>query len=229
MQSLPFLLCTVFLSGCTLAAVPEPPTLAMPEPVPVASDTFTPPYCPIERVEVTLLPRETALFSAPKSPAAGAKKAPKPQTPAQLVSQAQQAARVEPSERGYQGGRGEHVYAWAAGKVYTVYLSKKQGTGIFLPPGERLVSGLYLDQDAYEVKTARAGVEAGAYDALTIRPLADSGEVSTFLLTESGRRYLLHFIVGGTGMLAVTFEGPPVAVQARASAEPRLVLPRSPQ
>jgi len=157
------------------------------------------------------------------------KKTPKPQTPAQLVSQAQQAARVEPSERGYHGQRGEHVYTWAAGKVYTVYVSKKQGTGIFLPPGERLVSGLYLDQDAWEVKTERAGVEAGAYDALTIRPLADSGEVSTFLLTESGRRYLLHFIVGGTGMLAVTFEGPPVAVQARASAEPRLVLPRSPQ
>ena len=116
-------------------------------------------------------------------------------------------------------------YPWVPGKVYTVYVSKKQGTGIFLPPGERLVSGLYLDQDAYEVKTERAGTDAGAYDALTIRPLIDSGEVATFLLTESGRRYLLHFVAGSTGMLAVSFEGPTIATDRVATPAP-LILPR---
>jgi hypothetical protein len=87
---------------------------------------------------------------------------------------------------------------------------------------------LYLDADAYEVKTERAGADETAYDALTIRPLTDKGEVEAFLLTESGRRYLLHFVVGTTGMLAVTFEGPRVDTHARA-VEPALVLPRPPQ
>ena len=146
--------------------------------------------------------------------------------PEAVIVQAQKAARIEPSERGYVGQRGEQVYAWAPGKVYTVYLSKKQGTGIFLPPGERLVSGLYLDPEAYEVQTKRAGVGDGAYDALTIRPTGDSGEVGAFLLTESGRRYLLHLVVGSVGMLAVTFEGP-LVTQARMPA-PALVLPRPP-
>ena len=77
--------------------------------------------------------------------------------PEAVIVQAQKAARIEPSARGYGGQRGEQVYTWAPGKVYTVYLSKKQGTGIFLPPGERLVSGLYLDPEAYEVQTKRAG------------------------------------------------------------------------
>jgi len=198
----------------------------MPEPAPVASDTFAPPYCPLDRVEIALLPREAAIRPFAKPIAALEKKAPKPQTPAQLVTHAQQAARVEPSERGYHGGSGEQVYQWAAGKVYTVYLSKQQGTGIFLPLGERLVSGLYLDQDAFEVKTERAGTGDAAYDALTVRPLTDRGEVSTFVLTESGRRYLLHFVVGQTGMLAVTFEGLPVATPVRVAAEPPLILPR---
>ena len=121
------------------------------------------------------------------------------------------------------GGR----LVWAPGKVYTVYLSKKQGTGIFLPPGERLVSGLYLDPEAYEVQTKRAGVGDGAYDALTIRPTGDSGEVGAFLLTESGRRYLLHLVVGSVGMLAVTFEGPLVTHAPMLA--PALVLPQPPQ
>ena len=60
---------------------------------------------------------------------------------------------MEPSERGYVGRQWRACLPWAPGKVYTVYLTKKHGTGIFLPPGERLVSGLYLDGDAYEVKT----------------------------------------------------------------------------
>ena len=61
------------------------------------------------------------------------------------------------------------------------------------------MSGLYLDPEAYEVQTKRAGVGEEAYDALTIRPTGDSGEVGAFLLTESGRRYLLHLWSGQSG------------------------------
>lgn len=227
-QTTHLLIGTLLLGGCTLATAPEPPVIPVAT-APVASDTFTPPYCPLDRVEVTLLPRETGIRPITKPIVTTGKKALKPQTPAQLVSHAQQAARVEPSAQGYGQASGEQVYAWAPGKVYTVYLSKKQGTGIFLPPGERLISGLYLDADAYEVKTERAGADIGAYDALTVRPLADTGEVDAFLLTESGRRYLLHFVVGTTGMLAVTFEAPAALAQTRIAAEPALILPRPTQ
>jgi hypothetical protein len=218
--------CTVFVWGCTLPLTPEVPIA--PEPVQLVMQEPTPPWCPLYRVEVTLLPSRSEPSLARPRPGLPGKKAARALTPSQVVAQAQQAARVEPTERGYYGGSAEMVYAWTPGKVYTVYLTKKHGTGLFLPPGERLVSGLYLDGEAYEVKHERAGRDLTAYDALTIRPLVDKGEVDTFILTESGRRYLLHFVVGTTGMLAVTFEGPRVGTHARA-VEPALVLPRPPQ
>jgi hypothetical protein len=216
------LISTMFVSGCALAPAPEVPMS------PPAVEVLVPlPAAPIERVEVTLLPRlwETESLAPFRQPTPPGKKGLPAPTPLQIVSQAHRAARLEPTERGYFGASGEQVYAWAPGKIFTVYLSPKQGTGIFLPPGERLVSGLYLDAEAFEVKTERAGAESAAYDALTVRPLTASGEVETFLLTESGRRYLLRFVVGTTGMLAVTFEGPQVSAP-RLAPETALVLPR---
>ena len=186
------------------------------------------PYCPIERVEVALLPRIDTSPSLAAKPLPRPKAGSKPVAPVQLVQEAQKAARLEPSARGYFGSSAEHVYQWAPGKVYTVYLTKKHATAIVLPPGERLLSGLYLDGEAFEVRKDRAGTASGVYDAVTIRPLMDRGEVDAFLLTESGRRYLFHFVVGPTGMLAVTFEGTRVDTHARAVA-PALVLPRPQQ
>jgi len=201
-----------------------PVPVAPPAPPVQIVEEYQAPYCPVERVEVGVL--ERSLETVPIRPAVSPpKKGDRAPTPAQLVQQAQKAARIEPTERGYFGQSSEHVYPWIPGKVYTVYLSKHQATGIFLPPGERLVSGLHLDPEAYEVKTDQAGKGEGAYDAITIRPIGDTGEVDVFLLTESSRRYLLHFIVGKVGMLAVTFEGAQTA-KPRVTAEPRLVLPK---
>jgi type IV secretory pathway VirB9-like protein len=179
-------------------------------------------------VEVALLPRVEARPTLAPKPLPGVKNGSKSVAPVQLVQEAQKAARLEPSARGYFGSSAEHVYQWAPGKVYTIYLTKKHATAIVLPPGERLLSGLYLDGEAYEVRKDRAGTAGGVYEAITIRPLVDSGEVEAFVLTESGRRYLFHFVVGPTGMLAVTFEGTRVDTHTRAVA-PALVLPRPPQ
>src|SRR6266851_4712160 len=71
---------------------------------------------------------------------------------------------------------------------------------IILPPGEKTVAAMYVDKDAYEVTTTRAGRDLAAYDTITIRPSNDTGEVDSFILTESSRRYLLHFVTGTTGM-----------------------------
>src|SRR5262245_19171231 len=151
------LICAVFVSGCAMTPEPEVPSPPAPAPivapVPVAMEAAAPPWCPQDRVEVTRLERGEGQ-ELPQPMATGLpKKGTKPLSPMQVVTEAQKAARVEPSARGYLGGSGEHVYRWMPGKVYTVYVTKKHGTGIFLPPGERLVSGLYLDADAYEVKT----------------------------------------------------------------------------
>lgn len=223
------LLCALFVSGCALSHEPEVPMVPAVAQMPVRVEEITPPYCPLDRIEVVLLPSHQEPPLIAKGLPAGAKKRGGGQAPIDVVTQAHHAARLEPTAQGYQGGSGEHVYSYAPGKVYTVYLTKKHGTGLFLPPGERLVSGLYLDGDAFNVKTERAGTEQSAYDAIILRPLTDAGEVDTFILTASGRRYLLHFVVGQTGMLAVTFEGPRVVTQARATAEPPLLLPRPPQ
>ncbi|HEY5867079.1 MAG TPA: hypothetical protein VI542_16275 [Candidatus Tectomicrobia bacterium] len=223
------LICVLFVSGCALTPEPEAPTLPQPEIIAPLSETFTAPYCPLDRVEVALLPRQELPPILPSKASRATKKGRPALTPAQLVTQAQKAARVEPSERGYYAGSGEQTYVYAPGKVYTIYLSAKQGTGIFLPPGEKLVSGLYLDPEAYEVKTKRAGTGDSAYDALMIRPMIDKGEVDTFILAESGRRYLLRLVTGNVGMLAVTFEGPSSPTQARFSVEPTPILPRPPQ
>jgi hypothetical protein len=223
----PFLcVMTTFLVGCPLPGEPELPLVPIQLP-PVMETTL--PSSPVERIELALLPSRVEYCELPPviKPKGSPKKPAAASSPVDLVRQAQRAARVEPSERGYFGGSAEHVYSWTPGKVYTIYLSPKQPTGIFLPPGERLVTGLYLSEDEYEVKNERAGSDLRAYDAMTIRPLGDRGEVDTFLLTESGRRYLLHLVVGQVGMVAVTFEGPPLH-QASAPT-PTLVLPRPPQ
>jgi hypothetical protein len=147
--------------------------------------------------------------------------------PLQLVTYAQKEARVLPTEAGFFGKSGEHVYSWVPGKVFTILLAPTQQTGIFLPPGERAIVGLLLDKEEYEVHSERAGLEGTAYDAIFVRPKLERGEVDAAIVTESGRRYLLHFIVGKVGMLAVTFETPQMT-QAR-SVAPKLVLPRPPQ
>lgn len=145
-------------------------------------------------------------------------------TPQQVVASAQQQARVTPDARGYFGGSAEYTYTWQPGKVYVVLLSSKSATVIILPPGERTVAAMYVDKDAYEVTTTRAGREVTAYDTITIRPTAETGEVDSFILTESGRRYLFHFVTGATGMIAVSFETPHLG-DTTAQA-PTLVLPK---
>lgn len=189
------------LLGCTLGESPVPPVV---EPMPLVVEEPALPFCPLDRVEVTLLPRgdQVPVLGTQAVPKRG-----KASTPLALVTQAQTQARVEPSLQGYAGG-GEHGYRWMAGTVFTIYLSKAMGTGIFLPPGERLASGLFLDKEVFDVQVEHAGSGETAYDALIIRPLAEKGTVETFLLTESGRRYLLHLVIGQTGMLAVSFAGP---------------------
>ena len=115
------LICALLVSGCALQAEPEPPVVPIaPPPAPPVSDTMVVQSYPFDRVEVASSP---AARSRPHPPTKGTR----PLRPEEVILQAQKAARIEPSERGYVGQRGEQVYAWAPGKVYTVYLRRSRG------------------------------------------------------------------------------------------------------
>jgi hypothetical protein len=148
-------------------------------------------------------------------------------TPAQVVAKAQRDSRVEPSERGYLGRSAEQVYTWQPGGLYVIYLTASHPTALSLPPGELAVIGLKLDPDLYDIEHKRVGQEPLAYEAITVRPKFEKGEVDVPLWTKSGRRYLFHFVIGTWGMAAVTFEGTPV-IQEPAHQQ-KLILPKPPQ
>lgn len=216
----------LLLGGC---AVGSEPLVEVPHAAPGASIAGEPrgrdaeapawlPACPIERVEVALLPRiervsaPSQVFKQPQG------------SGLQAVTLARQRARQEPHSGQYIGG--ELVYPWVQGQVYTIYLSPGQATGIFLPPGDLLAAGLLLDPEAFDVKTKQVGVGEETFDTVAIRPLQGTGTVETFLLTSGGRRYLLRLVSGKQGMLAVTFTAPRLARPAVVPEEPPLVLPK---
>jgi hypothetical protein len=216
--SLVALCALLLLCGCTQAALPPPAV------------TVTTICTPLPTDQVTVLqlasPTETAL-SPPVVPVSS-KRAPSRKgqalSPMQLVADAQKAARIEPTERSFYGTSAEVTYTYQPGKVFTVYLASTQATAISLPKGEALAVALYLDPEAYEVKNTRLGGEVSGYDVITVRPLKDSGEIETFALSESGKKFLLRLVVGKVAMLSVVFESPALAQDAQ---EPRLpLLPR---
>jgi hypothetical protein len=150
---------------------------------------------------------------------------PRLSTPLDVVQQAQAAARVEPTEIGYWGSSGEHAFTWRPGAIYTVYLTPKHPTLIALEPGEREATGLVLDPKEYTVESKLIGTDILAYSAISITPLIDKGSVDGYVISDTGRRYLLHFVVGSQGMLAVTFQTPSLTRVE----EPKRPLPRPSQ
>lgn len=197
----------LLFTGCTITEQAVPPPEIRMEPLPAA---------PIERVESCLLPapREPVAYTPEKTrqTVKPNRTTSKPFSPGQLITTATRQARIEPDEKGFFGGTAELTYTWQPGKIFTVYLSKAQATAIVLPVGDELVSGMYLDPEQFEVKTELSGKDGHPQSVVIVRPLGDKGEVDTFLLTHSGRRYLLHLTVGTVGMLVVQFEGPALPV-----------------
>jgi hypothetical protein len=132
-------------------------------------------------------------------------------TPLQLVALAHKESLVYPSREGYFGKSAEQTYTWQPGRVYMIYLTPHYPTLIALPPGEILAMGLNLDKDLYNVENQTVGTEGAVYSAIAVRPKFEKGEIEGFVLTTSGRRYLLSFVISeARAMSAVTFETPAV-------------------
>lgn len=235
------LLLALACSACALQATPEPETV--PQPPAVQRQELEALRSELDALKgwlgtldgrvSTLEPwtariaRLETLTIAPVSTKKGTPKPGRVSNPLTLISQAQQEARVYPTAEGYFGKSGEYTYAWAPGKVTTIYLHPSQCTLISLGPSEQLVVGLLLDNKEYKVETKTVGQGGHAYDATSVCPLIDKGEVPTFMLTKSGRRYLLHLVIVKNpkeAMIAVTFETP--AITPVSAPEPRLAFPK---
>lgn len=227
------------LSSCALGG--EPPDVPT---APVV--TFAPPAPPIEPIRPTPVvtpqwvslpaplpvdgdvargPEPAPKRAEPKNAGKGGKPAPA-QSPAQLIEEANRTARLAPSPRGYFGGGGTHRYQWTPGKIYDVYLSPASGTKIMFPPGEVLAHELVLNPDSFDVSSATIGGEVSKSTVLFIRPCAEGEQgckpvasVDVALVSESGRSYDLHLIVGKVGMVGVTWAIAPI-VQMQIEEQP---------
>ena len=185
-----------------LAPLPAPPVVA-PLPIPAPTKEELAALC-------VDMPRPTPLLASVAKPvkSVGLRKSAPVLPPTRVVQDAQRDARIEPDARGYFGGSGEQAYVYQAGKIYTIYLAANTATPIALPPGEKQISGLVLNEKMFTVEPGRAGKDANAYDFFSVYPEVETGEFTTHVVTESGRRYLLHLIIGKVGMAAVSFELP---------------------
>ncbi len=187
----------------TYAPPDTPPDAIPPTPTLIA---FTPPVIPSPPPKVARVER---LKDLPAS-----KPEPVPQ-PTMMIKDAHRAAQIEPQARGYHGQSATQRWIWQPGKLYVVYVASSQMTKIVLPPGELLVSKVFLDPELWDVQSYRVGNETQTQDVVFVRPLeAKEGkgakDVDLALLTEQGHSYDVHLKVGSTGMFSVTWSNPTV-------------------
>jgi hypothetical protein len=212
----------LLLGGCTIVEAPLPDL----PPVTAFVMADTPPDVPPDAVPPT---PELVVFTPPALPVAPPPKvarverlkdlpAPRPEPvpqPTAMIKEAQRVAQVEPQARGFHGQSATQRWIWQPGKLYVVYVSPGQMTKIALPPGELLVSKVFLDPELWDVQSYRVGNEMQTQDVVFVRPLeAKEGkgakDVDLALLTEQGHSYDVHLKVGSMGMFAVTWDTPTV-------------------
>jgi hypothetical protein len=239
-----FLAAVLLLSACTLPPWPKPETIPVetdtPQvaaPAPEVKTIFlpSPQECinvvQVPSLDVGQLPAKPGTKAAQLLPASFKGKSltatlAKIPTPAEVVTQGQRDARVTLTAENYFGQNGEAVYTWTPGRIFPIYLTQHHATLLTLPPGETMLAGLILPKDTFEVVTKRAGAEPYAYDGMAITTSLEKGEIDTFILTASGRRYLLHLVIGQIGMVSVGFEA--AGITQAVEREPRLMLPKPP-
>ena len=127
--SIAVLFAATALSGC---ATFKPPEIAYDEPA-IEATLLPEPERPVrivERVEPLPLPGQL-------KPVDGEEEEPEPTDPAERVTEANAAARMEPVRDGFINA--VQLYPYSAGALYQVYASPGQITDIALQPGEKLV------------------------------------------------------------------------------------------
>ncbi|MBO9460716.1 P-type conjugative transfer protein TrbG [Labrenzia sp. R5_0] len=127
--SIAVLLAATALSGC---ATFKPPEIAYDEPA-IEATLLPEPERPVRIVERT----EPLPLPGQLKPVDGEEGEPEPTDPAERVTEANAAARMEPVRDGFINA--VQLYPYSAGALYQVYASPGQITDIALQPGEKLV------------------------------------------------------------------------------------------
>ena len=153
------LLCVLALQGCMLGETWPDPATTRPE-MPAAAPDPPPPPVVATPPEAPLVYVPDAPPPAPPPPSQPAppKRVRASESPEAIIREAHQKARIEPTRRGYFGNSAVQRYEWQPGRIYKVYVNPQQMTKIILPPGELLVSKVYLDPEAWDVQSYRVGV-----------------------------------------------------------------------
>jgi type IV secretory pathway VirB9-like protein len=98
-------------------------------------------------------------------------------------------------------------------RVYEIVTSPLETTLLAFPEGERLASDLLVNEQLWEVKAGRAGVEDAQREVLAIRPLYAPMIGRGVVLLRSGAQILLKLVAQEQpGALSVTFDLPATAI-----------------
>ena len=197
-------------TACTMDQFPEIPQVAE-SPSPAATPATAPEPAPMPAtppLQVMFVPDAPQITTAAPPPRKRARTA----SPTQIIAEAQQAARVAPTKRGYFGETAVQRFQYQAGKIYDVYVTMDHGTKIVLPMGQRLRNDLVLPALEWDIQQAIVGDDEHAQSMLIVHPKPNeetgappqSRQVS--LVTQTGHYYDLYLIVGKVGMLGVTWE-----------------------
>ena len=135
----------------------DPPVRMAPVPHLIA---FVPPVLPVRSPKVVARVERLPNVPSPK---------PEPVTqPIAMIKEAQRAAHVEPSARGFHGSSATQRWIWQPGKLYVVYVAPTQTTRISLPPGELLISKVFLDPELWDIQSYRVGNETQTQDVVFV-------------------------------------------------------------
>jgi type IV secretion system protein TrbG len=153
------------------------------------------------------VPGQLMPIPRPGSKKAHQELAKKPQTPMQVVKEANHNSRIKPTEQGYFNS--VMTYEYMPGAVYVLYTAPLNITDIMFQPGEKIISYSSGDTVRWIVAKTRSGSGDSLREHLVIKPQKPSLE-NTLLVTTDKRVY--HLVVfsthNNTYMVAVNWNYP---------------------
>ncbi|MGE3538669.1 MAG: P-type conjugative transfer protein TrbG [Candidatus Tectimicrobiota bacterium] len=199
-RPLVLLLCAA-LAGCALA---DPPALEVTPSYTPATQVEEPPPPPVVEIP-TLLPLPGQLKPLPVT-TAGRPPSKRPRDPQASITQAQAAARQEPTPEGYLNSM--QVYTFVPGALYQLYTAPEHVTDIALQPGETLVAKAAGDTVRWIVGDTTSGTGETQQVHVLVKPI-QAGLQTNLVITTDRRTYHLEcHSTDGTYLAAVSWRYP---------------------
>ncbi|MCC6776961.1 MAG: P-type conjugative transfer protein TrbG [Hyphomicrobiales bacterium] len=166
----------------------------------------------VEIVEVPVpLPLPGQLKPLPK-PAVSKSKAAETGSPTDQVSEANKAAKIEPSKAGYINAI--QVYPYTNGALYQLYAAVNQVTDVALEVGEKLVSVSAGDTVRWVVGDTASGEGKSAQVHILVKPIAPDLTTNLVITTDRRTYHLELHATEKTYMASVSWTYPSAALLA---------------